>query len=41
MIRRPTRLRRLHPGEPELAEIKSIDEGVDHSNRAVLADPVI
>jgi hypothetical protein len=41
MIGRPTGLRRLHPFEPELAEIEPIDERINHPNRVVLVDPVI
>src|ERR1700676_521832 len=41
MIGRPSRRLRLDPVKPELSKIERLDEGVDHTNRIILIDPII
>src|ERR1700676_642927 len=41
MIGRPSRRLRLDPVKPELSKIERLDEGVDHTNRIILVDPII
>jgi hypothetical protein len=41
MIGRSPRRLRLHPCEPKLGKIESLDKRVDHTNRIIFADPVI
>ena len=41
MIRRPARYLRSNPLEPQLTQIKFIDEGINNLNRVVLIDPVV
>lgn len=41
MVRRPPRRLRLDPVEPELREIKLINEDIDHPSWIVLVDPVL
>jgi hypothetical protein len=40
MIRRPARRRGLDPVEPQIGQIKRINERVDHANRVAFVDPV-
>src|ERR1700693_2715042 len=41
MIRRPTCARWLNAAEPKFSQIEGRNEGVDHTNRIIICDPVI
>ena len=41
MIRRPARRRRIDPFKCHLTQIQPVNKDVDHTNRIVLADPVL
>src|SRR5580693_3373967 len=41
MIRRPPGCLRINPAKLKISQIKLIDKNVDHTNRIVLANPIL